>query len=143
MITITEDYVSYEVAKLLKEKGFDERCEYCYAYFDDNDIRVFELRPNKNAQNLAENRYPYVTHQMAMKWLREVHNKHCDIGYDIDLNWFFQIIDLKETVEYDYLETKYYHTENESGFNSYEDAIEAALKYVLENLITFKINEES
>ena len=70
-----------------------------------------------------------------MAWLREVHHKHCDIGYDIDLKWFFQIIDLKETVEYDYPETKYYHTENETGFDTYEDAVEMALKYVLENLV--------
>lgn len=134
---ITEDYCSYEVAKLLKEKGFDWMCNsyytnlgrvfdhFCCHYFADDehdrvDILTQTLRP---------------THQMAMKWLREVHNKHCDIGYDIDLGWFFQIIDLKETVEYDYLETKCYHTENEIGFNSYEEAVEAALKYVLENLI--------
>ena len=30
MAIITEDYVSYEVAKLLKEKGFDEPCYTCY-----------------------------------------------------------------------------------------------------------------
>ena len=65
----------------------------------------------------------------------EVHNKHCDIGYDVDLDWFFQIIDLKETVEYDYTKTKYYHAEHACGFKSYEEAVEAAIKYVLENLI--------
>ena len=27
---ITEDYVSLEVAKLLKEKGFDEPCDFVY-----------------------------------------------------------------------------------------------------------------
>lgn len=126
-MSITEDYVSYEVAKLLKEKGFEGICDYAYSnkgnYFEvdrSNFDEVYCLRP---------------THQMAMKWLREVHNKHCDIGYDIDLKWFFQIIDLKETVEYDYLETKHYHAENETRFNSYEQAAEAALKYSLENLI--------
>lgn len=131
---ITEDYCSFEVAKLLKDKGFDEKCEYCYAYFDDNDIRVFELRPNKNVQNLAENRYPYVTHQIAMKWLREMYKKHCDIGYDIDLEWYFQIIDL-EKVEYDYPEIGYYHSENETNFKTYEEAVEEALKYLLKNVI--------
>lgn len=28
---ITEDYISFEVAKLLKEKGFDAECDYLYA----------------------------------------------------------------------------------------------------------------
>ena len=27
---ITEDYVSFEIAKLLKEKGFSEPCYTCY-----------------------------------------------------------------------------------------------------------------
>lgn len=66
-----DGYVGFEIAKLLKENGFNEKCEYCYAYFDDNDVRVFELRPNKKAQNLAENRYPCVTQQSAMAWLRK------------------------------------------------------------------------
>ena len=34
---ITEDYVSFEVAKLLREKGFNEECEYFYdEYKDEN-----------------------------------------------------------------------------------------------------------
>lgn len=66
-----DSYIGFEVAKLMKENGFNEKCEYCYAYFDDNDVRVFELKPNKNAQNLAENRYPCVTQQSAMASLRK------------------------------------------------------------------------
>ena len=64
-------YVGFEIAKLLKESGFNEKCEYCYAYFDDDDVRVFELKPNKRAQDLAENRYPCVSQQSAMIWLRK------------------------------------------------------------------------
>ena len=63
-----------------------------------------------------------------MKWLRIVHNKYCDIGYDIDLKWFIQIINLTESIEHSY-------PENGSGFNSYEQACEEAIKYCLENLI--------
>lgn len=122
---ITEDYCSYELSKLLKEKGFKCGATYSKGFVKDGDGFVGGLVRHEDK----------ITHQMAMKWLREVHNKHCDIGYDIDLGWFFQIIDLKETVEYDYPETKYYHTENEIGFNFYEEAVEAALKYALENLI--------
>ena len=64
-------YVGFEIAKLLKESGFNEKCEYCYAYFDDDDVRIFELKPIKKAQNLAENRYPCVSQQSAMAWLRK------------------------------------------------------------------------
>lgn len=122
---LQEDYCSIEIVKLLKEKGFKCGATYSKGFVKDGDGFVGGLVRHEDK----------ITHQMAMKWLREVHNKHCDIGYDIDLGWFFQIIDLKETVEYDYLETKCYHTENEIGFNSYEEAVEAAIKYSLENLI--------
>ena len=127
---IKEDYCSYEVAKILKEKGFNESCYTCYV---EKEISHYDY--SSTNYELIDGVISCPTIQMAMKWLREIHNKHCDIGYDIDLHWFFQIIDLKETIEYDYTETKYYHTENETGFNSYEEAVEAALKYVLENLI--------
>lgn len=133
---IKEAYCSFEVSKLLKEKGFDAQCRAAYTDYGQlftTQIQQYITNIICSKGNLWKCIAP--THQMAMKWLREAHNKHCDIGYDIDLNWFFQIIDLKETVEYDYPETKYYHTENETGFNSYEEAVEAALKYCLENLI--------
>lgn len=68
---VNDAYIGFETAKVLKENSFNEKCEYCYAYFDDNDIRVFELKPNKMAQNLAENRYPCLSQQSAMAWLRK------------------------------------------------------------------------
>jgi hypothetical protein len=127
-MNITEDYVSFEVAKLLKERGFDEKT---LSYYEDNVLchgDWFEW----NRSPLGHVAAP--TLQMAMKWLREVHNKHCDIGYDIDVKWFFQIIDLKETIEDHYTEMKFYHSNNQCNFKSYEQAAEAALKYTLENL---------
>lgn len=138
MTTITEDYVSFEIAKLLKEKGFNESC-HCYytdkGKFVDMAWNLYE----KHNTNSELNDFSFCsapTLQMTMKWLREVHNKHCDIGYDLNLYWFFQIIELKELKEhFDYSELKYYHTENETGFNTYEESVEAALKYCLENLI--------
>ena len=107
-----------------------------WRYYEPNELVKLLLEKGYNKYPLSyDGDYWFCYVQMAMKWLRNVHNKHCYIGYDIDLKQFFQIIDLKETVEYDYPETKYYHTENETGFNSYEEAIEEALKYSLENLI--------
>lgn len=127
---ITEDYCSFEVSKMLKEKGFNEPCR---AVYEEKILR------NTLCDYLNSQLSSYVcapTHHMAMKWIREVHHKHCCIGYDVDLNWFFQIADLKVIIEhFDYPETKYYHTENETGFDSYEEACEMAIKYVLENLI--------
>lgn len=113
---ITEDYVSYEVAKLLKEKGFNEP--------------VTEL--NRLLCKEGEKPVLRITHQMAMKWLREEKN-------------IFIVI---EPHAYDYVNEKnksyscslwigdnYYEYLESRDYPSYEEAVEAALKYSLENLI--------
>lgn len=136
--TITEDYVSYETSLLLKEKGFDSDCNAVYDLERPKscaDGKLYFNFDNKNP-NRFQDLCAAPTLHMTMKWLRKVHHKYCDIRYDIDLYWFFHIIELKELKEYfDYSELKYYHTENETGFNSYEEACEAAIKYCLMNLI--------
>lgn len=115
---IIEDYVSFEIAKLLKKKGFDEPCGKAYNY----------ERHLCNGFTYG----PYApTLQKAMKWLREVH-KLCiiitpqvtDDDGDGGCLW-------KWTIEY-LLVTQSFSLEL---FASYEEACEAAIKYCLENLI--------
>lgn len=65
---ITEDYVSFEVAKLLKEKGFDEPVKHFYFI---NGTFANDLAITKNSYT---RHYAAPTIQMALKWLREVHN---------------------------------------------------------------------
>ena len=121
---ITEDYVSFEVAKLLKEKGFAE--PLVNYYYTAKGERVGYLMP--------EEQYLCPTHQMAMKWLREEKGVYIEIRRSINTFLFGAII-------------KKYNEDNfhqiPRNLNSYEQAVEAALKYVLENLLTFKIKEES
>ncbi len=123
---ITEDYVSFETAKLLKEKGFNEPCIYVYRHDGSEDIW------DADKEDIACQK---PTLQMVMKWLREVHNLHCVVDYDFVLGWYCQITSLKETVEYDYEEMKHYHPDEDNGFSSSEEAYEAGIRYVLENLI--------
>lgn len=117
---ITEDYVSFETAKLLKEKGFDESLHYVYQ--PNTKTPIYVTTP-KNF-NGGENRYSAPTLQMAMKWLREVHKI------------FIRVI--QSHIEYCACEIYYgivnYYNFRES-FASYEEACEAAIKYCLENLI--------
>ena len=135
---ITEDYVSFETAKLLKEKGFDESISMVYMpYGDLCKLDRYDSIRNSNYNDITKNYFEYTapTLQMAMKWLREVHNLHCSVDYDYVLGWYCQITSLKETVEYDYEEMKRYHPEKDNGFSSSEEACEAAIKHCLENLI--------
>lgn len=115
---IKEAYCSFEVAKLLKEKGFNEP--------------VTEL--NKLLFKEGEKPILKITHQKAMKWLREVHGifiliKPYDSYYDD--KYEFSIYKKQNTVifEWELLEIE------NSLYEGYEETVEAALKYSLENLI--------
>lgn len=124
MTNITEDFVSYETAKLLKEKGFDEPCVYVYLHDGSEDIW------DADEEDIACQK---PTLQMAMKWLRKVYDLHI-IAYPWRANkeerathWCCQVYKSFNLLGYE----KY---TNETP-KSYEEACEAAIKYCLENLI--------
>ena len=128
MTTIKEDYVSFETAKLLKEKGFDG---YCWSwYHNGNHTYTGTSRFCNSELKKYEDSAP--TLQIAMKWLREVHN----------------IVIVIEPHKYDYINEKnssyvaslwqgdnYYENITSKDYPTYEETADAALKYCLENLI--------
>ena len=63
MATIAEDYVSFETAKLLKEKGFHEDCKCQYGR---HGSISWTSCNNGNVTTFAR-----PTIQMVMKWLRK------------------------------------------------------------------------
>ena len=126
MATIKEDYVSFETAKLLKEKGFDIDCSTAYFNGVLVDYTMFgfcdgELLP---APSLS----------LACKWLREVHKLIPIVltGGDSQnpFYYWFRI----DRITKEKLEDAIYR-EDEKEFSSYEAAEEAAIKYCLEHLI--------
>lgn len=128
---ITEDYVSYGVAELLKEKGFDEECYQKYdgeGYLSFNHVGYINAeKPNGDFSALAP------THQMAMKWLREVHKVLIVIdAYSAD--HYYGYIDCFEISIYSHASTIIVPNEI-AHHTDYTEAVEAALKYSLENLI--------
>jgi len=113
-----EAYVSYEVAKLLKEKGFDwdtdkvyERSLMAYRYED----------------------YPMPTQVMACDWLKEEKGIYISVvpdfneygEYPDDLYWFARV--------YDLIKGDYIHSTKLCV--SSQEAFETAIQYVLTNLI--------
>lgn len=124
---ITEDYVSFGIAALLKKKGFSEECN---TYFiSDDEIAAIPVKRDFNNHGIF---LSAPTLQLAMKWLREVHGLFISIGND-DLNYNWQIIDVKNRT--DNLDPTYL-TESHAGYETYEEAAEAALKYSLLEKIT-------
>lgn len=118
---ITEDYVSFETAKLLKEKGFDE---YCYGYYYTSEYMTLGDIKQRNLE-LYRDSYSAPTLQRTMKWLREVHN------IAIETEW--------EHLWYAYVKPMTSKPSEEDCYQceslKYEEACEVAIKYCLENLI--------
>lgn len=134
---ITEDYVGFETAKLLKEKGFDVYGDGSF----NSGIEVFaEYSPSGTFNKCVTSKphhqaYPTPTLQMAMKWLREEKK----IGIEINTN--FDCADGKWYYEYGFCIFQLYGTFEKlsecdyDGYKTYEEACEAAIKYCLEKLI--------
>lgn len=77
-----EQLISYETAKLAKEKGYKKLCDFSY---DDDGV----LTGN------CEQAYNYVapTQSLLQKWLREVHNIHIEIS--TNHKWNVKIVFLR------------------------------------------------
>lgn len=130
---IKEAYCSFEVAKLLKEKGFTEKCEYFYDWYKESES--YHICSNGGTCNNEKypDEYSMPTHQMAMAWLREVHKVLIVIdAYHAD-HWE-GYIDSFEISIYSHASTIIVPNEI-VHHTDYTEAVEAALKYVLENLI--------
>ena len=127
-----EDYVSFEIAKFLKEKGFDWICSVVY------DLeRPKSCKDNKyytNFGTLNHNKWPDLvsapTLQMAMKWLREVKNIFISVDYSYICGQYKHTICLADSS----LNHKY-GANVDYDYKTYEEAVEAALKYALTNII--------
>ena len=131
---ITEDYVSFETAKLLKEKGFNIPCHATYdtavtggkPRFSQYEVLNYFPRGMKNTDNKFDMVISAPTHQMAMKWLREVHNINIDIVSVWNQKRFeYQVfVVTPENAKHCYIDEKLYLV--------YEQACEEAIKYCLE-----------
>lgn len=131
MAQITEDYVSYETSKLLKEKGFDAECKKYYTlkmlsnlYYGCEYVRNRDLKDEDDC--IAP------TIQMAMKWLREIH--HCVICITPLTFYCGEIVSAwgcniwaDDNLEVD--------EESTPKFITYEEACEYSIQYCLEKLI--------
>ena len=125
---ITEDYVSFEIAKLLKEKGFDEGCRAHYGTAGSFSYEKYEVEASGCE---IHNAILAPTLQMAMKWLRKKYNLEIYPYHDMfqeNNKWWYGIEKFTKGCS----NCQY---EEEPIYSTYEEAAEAAIKYCLENLI--------
>lgn len=122
---VTEDYVSFEIAKFLKEKGFEEEC---YLHYSSNG-----KTQHWNYQSPIDG-IPAPSLQMAMKWLREKHNQNIIVKAHNNVTrlktiYYAEIQNLSKPVE------KGFCVNGCIFKDTYEEAVEYSIRYCLKNLI--------
>lgn len=128
---IHKEICTYEVSKLAKEKGFPQdpdKNDHCLMYCWDGLRNIHPLAMWivwEMEEYDHDNLYAAPTQSLLQRWLREEKGLHITVPFDNNGFWW-QIKNLAngdsaygETLDYD----------------TYELALEAALKYVLENLV--------
>ena len=127
---IEEDYVSFETAKLLKEKGYNEICRL----YITTDKEVYN-NPGYPAQKFGTKKFPFITQSATLKWLREKHSWLLLSDYIFDAKeyvvYLWNINDDRQQGLHKFRENGKYLFQ----YPNYEDCVESAIKYCLENLI--------
>ena len=109
---MTEELVTLETAKLLKEKGFNEYCKYII----------------NRSSNLPKAYYSRPMQSIVQKWLREIKNIHicvynCACGYGYEIS--------KADNGTHIASSTYKGTNDGGGWDTYEKALEAGLQEAL------------
>lgn len=145
---MSEDFVSFELAKKLKEKGFRKPCVATYDkdgmlgynYFQPQSIRAVSF---DDCLCLGDDCLTAPTISQVLKWLREksIFVEPCILtDFDIDADgkvineytyWSFSVTNI-ETGDMIYFE---YEHVDDKRFDSYEQASIAGIEYCLDNLI--------
>lgn len=126
--------ISFETARLAKEKGFDIPQNKMYSYgkdmfeyidkvkFHDGTKHQCSETPynwNDGKSQTATKYFSAPTQSLLQKWLREVHKIHIDICYQDDVYGYYY----KTTTIIDNTES-----DESIGFNTYEEALERGLQ---------------
>lgn len=137
---IHEEICTYEVCKLAKEKGFNVPTDRYYHIYDDVIEAQNSLEMTGNGcvdfyNSLNQCRCAAPTQSLLQRWLRE--EKGVTICVDIfDDGWFFDISTFykQDTGIYE-VDIPYKSSNVSPVYDTYELALEDALKYALENLV--------
>lgn len=122
---MTEELVTLETAKLLKEKGFNWKCEHIIGC--NKVITKYDLPQSMSCCTEIDNEsveFLCPTLYIAQKWLRENHSIHIVVDFNQYGRWYYRLYDIKD---YDFLS----ETEVDKIYKSYEEALEAGIQEAL------------
>ena len=122
-----EDFVTFEIAKKLKEKGFDYPC---IGHYVNNQLYVAHYQNAFHSDNDESVDAPTIS--QVLKWLRDEKGTHINVviweeGWYVDV-WVYEFDEAEK--EYS---TQFRHQSD--NYKSYEQAALVGIKYVLDNLI--------
>jgi hypothetical protein len=112
-----EQLITFETAKLAKEKGFDVYCETAYVYrYKEHESEDYWYYWKSYVGSLTHD--PLTcdigapTQSLLQKWLREKHNTFISVDVNYCYKIYFKDVLLSESINY----------------NNYEDALEVGLQ---------------
>lgn len=124
-----EQLISFETAKLAKEKGFNLYIKYFYKHKSNDEYEIVHnghMKNNWNESfqfNHAECSAP--TQSLLQKWLREEHQLHITIYSCSQESWMSRITRPGQKLE---------HGMYGEDYDTYEDALEDALYMALKTI---------
>lgn len=139
-----EKLVSFDTAKLAKEKGFNWKTDYYYRsnskvyvplYYDPtpNNLTITEDWMSGDTENGPIKVCTAPTQSLLQQWLREVHNIHIDLGWipknsceiePFDVLWWYLVGFIGRSSDNDV-------KEDFADYHNYEEALEIALQEAL------------
>lgn len=129
------EFVTFEIAKKLKEKGFREKCFATYDkdgmlgynYYQTNIVRAFSFEECMGVHDSNDNCIDVPTISQVLKWLREEKEIMFEVPITLtdDGIWKFTFR----------IQTKEFYDRSNYEWDTYEKSALAGIKHVLENLI--------
>jgi hypothetical protein len=122
-----EEFVSFETAKLAKEKGFNLKCGV--RYDEENTLTTTKLGMNSYPNNFV-NSYAAPTQSLLQKWLRETHNIYVEIftakyAWNSKVGFYYHVRTIKSKHD------DSYHNYRTKFVGTYEEALERGLELAL------------
>jgi hypothetical protein len=117
---MTEELVTLETAKLLKEKGFNK---YCRDVINDKGLMMETVFRTGN--NLPKSFYSRPAQSLARKWLRETKKLHVEVSYMYGDYWIYDILTIPNHDLVGSSDRPLVH------YKSYEEALEAGMQEAL------------
>ena len=142
-----EDFVPFEIAKKLKEKGYPQEEKSTIAMYDEDGC-LSHLCPTFNIDrcyyifdDFDERDCVAPTISQVLKWLREEKKIHIEVvfgccGFCWDLILNIKYVEGHDNSEWDLLDCeKYAEIDNQENHSTYEECALCAIEYVLNNII--------